>query len=152
MRLSLIKSSTAPDPVADQGRHEFTYALFSHQGSLAEVRREANALNHRPTVVSLKTAKGGKSQAPFVSCDSTNIIVETVKPAEDGRGFIVRLYESNRQRGRARLEFSPGLESAEIVNLLEEKLADSVIDGSTIEIDYKPFQIISIRCVPAKSP
>ena len=151
MHLSLIKSSTAPDPEADQGRHEFTYALFSHQGSLAEVRREANALNHRPTMVTLDAKKGAKSQAPLVSCDSPNIVIETVKPAEDGRGYIVRFYESNRQRGRARLEFSPGLKSAELVNLLEEKFADADLDGSTVTVDYKPFEIISIRCVPAKS-
>ena len=32
LRLTLIKSSTMPDPEADQGLHRFTYALLPHSG------------------------------------------------------------------------------------------------------------------------
>ena len=32
LRLSLLKSATMPDPVADQGRHIMTYSLLPHIG------------------------------------------------------------------------------------------------------------------------
>lgn len=50
LKLSLIKSSTSPDLHADQGHHEFTYALLSHAGNLSEVRLKARRLND-PVVV-----------------------------------------------------------------------------------------------------
>ena len=47
MRLSLLRSPVSPDPVADKGRHEFTYALLPHSGDLREGRviEEAYSLN-----------------------------------------------------------------------------------------------------------
>ena len=37
--------------------------------------------------------------APAVTCAAYNVILETLKPAEDGRGYIVRLYEADRRIG-----------------------------------------------------
>ena len=47
MGLTLIKSGIFPNPDADQGQHEFTYALFPHQGDFRKggVVREAYDLN-----------------------------------------------------------------------------------------------------------
>ena len=41
--LNLLRSPTAPDPDADQGRHEFTYSLLPHSGDLihSDVIKEA---------------------------------------------------------------------------------------------------------------
>ncbi len=36
IRLSLLRSSTWPDPVADRGHHHFTYRLLPHRGDLRE--------------------------------------------------------------------------------------------------------------------
>ena len=36
MRLSLLRSPTWPDPVADRGTHHFVYRLFPHAGDLRE--------------------------------------------------------------------------------------------------------------------
>ena len=39
MRLSLLRAPTHPDPTADQGRHQFTYALMPHRGGFREAGR-----------------------------------------------------------------------------------------------------------------
>jgi alpha-mannosidase len=36
MRLSLLRSSTEPDPKADQGTQEMSWAIYPHLGTLAE--------------------------------------------------------------------------------------------------------------------
>lgn len=36
MRLSLLRSSTAPDSHQDQGKHEFSFAIVPHKGTFTE--------------------------------------------------------------------------------------------------------------------
>jgi alpha-mannosidase len=43
LRLSLLRASTMPDPVADRGEHRFRYALVPHGGSFAEAGVIENA-------------------------------------------------------------------------------------------------------------
>ena len=47
MKLSLLRSPTWPDPMADRGRHEFTYSIYPHAGSWSEgqVVRRGQELN-----------------------------------------------------------------------------------------------------------
>ena len=144
MRLSLIKSATMPDPGADQGRHEFTYALLPHDGARGPVRREARALNQPLTVLT-----GGADRAPFVASTAENIVIETLKPAEDGHGFILRLYEADRRRGPVTLRFAEPMARVERVDLLEDP-ADGAVShtGRDVTIEIAPFEIVSLRCVP----
>ncbi|MDK7123204.1 glycosyl hydrolase-related protein, partial [Pauljensenia sp. UMB6358] len=52
------------------------------------------------------------------------IVIEAVKWAEDGSGFIVRGYEPLGQRAGMSLEFGYDVESVKVVNVLEEDAAD----------------------------
>jgi len=55
----LPRSPTEPDPIADQGHHEFTYSLLPHIGTLidSDVIKEAAMLNTRPVI--FEKPKGG---------------------------------------------------------------------------------------------
>ncbi|MEO0914612.1 MAG: glycoside hydrolase family 38 C-terminal domain-containing protein, partial [Pseudomonadota bacterium] len=98
LRLSLIKSATMPDATADQGLHRFTYALLPHLGNTRlDVRREAYALNKPPRIFQGSGSAGAPS--PLVSCEDPRVVIETVKPAEDGKGVIIRLFEAHNTRG-----------------------------------------------------
>jgi alpha-mannosidase len=53
----------------------------------------------------------------------THVVIETVKPAEDGSGdIVVRLYEAMRTATRATLSTSLPVRRATVVNMLEEKI------------------------------
>lgn len=141
MRLTMLKSPTMPDPNADQGRHIFTYAIFPQSGpGFAEIRAEAEALN-RPALV----GPGLASLPWLVRSDKANVVVETVKPSENGRGFILRLYEAEGEQTRVTLRFSHSLGSAKIVNLLEDPLSTCRCNGRVLELELEPFQITSMR-------
>jgi alpha-mannosidase len=71
--------------------------------------------------------------------------VETVKPAEDGDGLIVRLYEAHNQRGRGTLTFVTPLLSAQECNLLEEPLNDVSCQENTLSFQVRPFEIKTFR-------
>ncbi|MDR0642454.1 MAG: glycosyl hydrolase-related protein [Treponema sp.] len=61
IRLTLLRSPTAPDPEADQGRHAFTYSLLPFEGSFAQsgVVRAAYELN---APLSWECGPGGKEK------------------------------------------------------------------------------------------
>ncbi|MBN9186593.1 glycoside hydrolase family 38 C-terminal domain-containing protein [Microbacterium sp.] len=87
--LNLLRSPTFPDKTADRGSHEFVYAFTPFEpGDLPSVIAEGYRLNN-PLLI------GGAAPFPSaVEVDGDAVIVETVKPAEDGNGVILRLYES----------------------------------------------------------
>ena len=73
------------------------------------------------------------------------MIIETVKRAEDGDGIIVRLYESQRKRGPVRLQAGFAIEAAWETNLLEENESALRVEKDSVQLDLKPYQIMTLR-------
>ena len=153
MRLSLLKSAISPDPEADQGIHRFTYSLYPHAGGWREAQtvRRAYELNVQVKAV----AKSGTGALPpafsLVATTSPNIIIETVKKAEDDDSLIVRFYDAHNQRGTANLQFGRPVISAKAVNLLENDLDGDqpTLDGETVSLSYHPFEIRTLKVLLA---
>jgi alpha-mannosidase len=74
-----------------------------------------------------------------------HVIVETVKPAEDGDGLMVRLYEAHNQRGHGTLTFATSILSAHECNLLEEPINDVCCQGNSLSFQVRPFEIKTFR-------
>ena len=158
MRISLLRSPTLPDPEADQGKHRFAYSLLPHAGTWREQTiGAAYALNDPPFVFAKPNIAIGQaltaitplSTSSLVAADCTNIVIETVKQAEDGRGIIVRLYDSQRQRGPVTLTTAFAVGEAWQTNLLEEDQAALVVDGHQVQLFVKPYEIVTVRLMPA---
>ena len=154
MRLTLLRGTTAPDPDADLGEHHFTYSLFPHTGSWDErTIAEAYALND-PLLVyqvdaNITKASISKSDAEaFIAVDQPNIVIETVKKAEDGQGFIIRLYESQRKRGNFTLKTNFSLHEAWRANILEENQERISVGETAIHYSITPYQILTLRLIP----
>lgn len=146
IRLSLLRSPTSPDPEADQGEHHFTYALLPHAGDwTGGTIPAAYALND--PAIAVKGRGGAAQTVNFLTVDRPNVVIETVKRAEDGKGLIVRLYESQRQRGPVTLTAAFPIKTAAITNLLEETITDVQPDGQQVTFSITPYQIITLRLV-----
>jgi alpha-mannosidase len=156
MRISLLRSPTEPDPEADQGKHRFTYSLLPHEGTWGEETiRAAYALND-PLIVyeppdTVARPATGMGSSSLVALDRPNLVIETVKRAEDGNGIIVRLYESQRRRGKAVLHTNFALSGAWRTNLLEEEQEELPIVDGDVQLIVKPYEIITLRLQPAAS-
>lgn len=148
LRLSLLRAPTNPDPEADQGEHRFTYSLLPHAGSWDEnTVAQAYFLND-PLVVAeaaANPAPGTFTSLSLLSVDAPNLVIETVKAAEDGRGLIVRLYESQRKRGAAALTCAFPLAAAWRTNLLEEDQQPLPVEGRSVRFEFRPYQILTLR-------
>jgi alpha-mannosidase len=145
INLTLLKSALAPDMNADKGRQEFTYSLYAWNGTFFEsgLVQEGYDLN-----VETVTAKGEAGQGSLLTVDAPNVIVETVKPAEDGSGDVVlRLYESMRTATRCTLSLSDLLPTGKAVqtDMLEVYQADLDLQDGTLALDFRPFEIKTIR-------
>lgn len=144
MTLTLIKSGIEPNPTADQEEHTFTYALYPH----AEGWRQANTVQEAMKLNQpLLSEEGGHAgcQNSFVWVDKSNVIIETVKMAEDDDGIIVRLYESENAKTKAHLFFGEKISSVESCNCLEEIKQTIETDGEGFEITIKPYEIQTYR-------
>lgn len=148
LRLSLLKSATSPDPNADQGEHRMVYSLLPHVGDWrGEVVAAAYDLNNPLILRTVSGGTGGTQASSLVSVDAPNVIIETVKLAEDGNGLIVRLYENHRSRGKVTVTAGFALSEAYRCNLLEENEQPLTVSGSSVQIDVTPYQIQTLRLV-----
>ncbi|MCL5997261.1 MAG: glycosyl hydrolase-related protein, partial [Chloroflexi bacterium] len=141
IRLSLMKSGTHPDARGDAGQHVFTYSLLPHAGpfSVEAVVRPAYELN-----VPLVTALAGpdaKGAPALASVDTPNVIVESVKWAEDGNAFVMRVYEAGKISGKVHLTLHVPVKQVSETNMLEEHARPlSMCDGA-ISLLMHPFEI-----------
>ena len=158
MRISLLRGSTSPDPEADLGEHRFAYSLFPHAGECDEhTCAEAYALNDPLIVAVPKKAYDAKSGSKgacvdslfksLLQVDAANVIIETVKAAEDGEGIIIRMYESQRCRGKVVLKAGFDITKAWRTNLLEENGKALTVANNEVTFDIKPFEIVTMRLV-----
>lgn len=144
MTLTLIKSGIEPNPVADQEEHVFTYALYPHAEGwrAAGTVQEAMKLN-QPAYA----AAGGQpgTVSSLVSVDKKNIILETVKKAEDKDGMIIRMYESENARTKAHISLGFAAVCVEECNCLEQKENTIELCGDGFDIEIKPYEIKTYR-------
>src|SRR6516162_5237583 len=142
--ISLLRSPIYPDPLADEGDHEFVYAIYPHRGSWRTGTVRAAQELHSP----LRYSAGGPS-APHASLFRLRgdlLELSCLKRAEDSDDVLVRLYEPNGDRGQSILESALRLERASIVNILEEQLEELQIeDGRHLTVLFTPFQVISLK-------
>ncbi len=141
--LTLIKCGVEPNPNADVEMHTFTYALYPHNGTWkqAETVHEAYNLN-QPAYTALGGAEG--TQFSFASVDHKNVILETVKRAEDGNGTVLRLYECENARTKTTLTLPEGVTAAYSCNLLEQIEEELCVADGKVSFTIKPFEIKTI--------
>jgi alpha-mannosidase len=141
--LTLLRSPAHPDPLADDGEHEFTYALLPHGGDWLQggVLAEAEDLNAplRARPLAATAAEGvwqplrfeaGDASAAATGDPSANgdlepaiVALGALKSAEDGPGLVLRVYEPQGARGPLRLRAPAGWRVAGSVDLLERPQA-----------------------------
>ncbi|MBP5209856.1 MAG: alpha-mannosidase [Clostridia bacterium] len=147
LSLSLLKAATYPDPTADRGRHTFAYALFPHAGPVGTATVREGYLFNLPLAAIPVAPHAGDLPARFalVDVEDDALVPETIKPAEDGRGCILRLFEPLDRRTVARLRFARPVRSVTLCDLLEcDRTALPVIDD-TVTLTAHNYEILTLR-------
>ena len=143
--LSLLRAPTAPDPFADKGEHDFTYAILPHAGPLNAsdaVTSAAAELNQG--LVRFEGAAATKKAVLPVSFDGEGVELAVLKREDEGDGLVVRLVE---RRGRhATGTLSTTLPDAKATPCLATERADV---GETLampaRLSLRPYEIMTLR-------
>ncbi|MDJ0773817.1 MAG: alpha-mannosidase [Mastigocoleus sp. MO_167.B18] len=141
LRLTLLRSPNWPNPEADKGLHEFTYAVYPHQGkwSKAQTVKRGYELNIPLQVVQLGTEflsnlKAGEyscspsmpSVGNFLNLSADNLILMAFKQTEENpEQWILRCYECHGETANFSLQSSLGLKLRDKVDLLERSICTS---------------------------
>ena len=144
MRLTLLRSSTYPDPSADKGFHHYKYSLYPHAGDFQEagVVRKSLEFNEPMQVVRTQAHPGalGKSHA-FVEVESDHVILNALKKAEAGTSWILRFYETAGQEGSVKVVLDRRINRVQEVNLIEDPLQPVQSIGNAFVYQIKPNEI-----------
>lgn len=147
LRLSLLRAPKAPDPLCDMGRHRFTYVLLPHYDQLqhSDVVASAYAVNAPCRHAFVEPHSGAEGEMPkLVAVGSRNLVVESVKKAEDDPRLVVRLYECHNARGVTDLVCARPIRRAWLAKLDEEPIRELELTDGGVRLDYRPFQILTV--------
>jgi alpha-mannosidase len=141
--ISLLRSPIYPDPYADEGEHEFAYAVYPHAGDWRNgTVREAEEM-HSPLTI---TPTSGSSWPSLFRLSDESLRLASLKKAEDSEAIVLRLYEPHGGRGKTTIETGIPLQRAVMVNILEDEMHELTIEGERrITFEFKPFQVISLK-------
>lgn len=144
LRISLLRSPKSPDPEADMGLHTFSYAVVPHGGGWRDAAVVAEALRFN---VPLRWAAPGRlaPDRSFASVDDPNLVIDTVKRAEDSDAFVLRLYEAHGGRGVARLRVDAPLVAPRLANALEDDGDALELHGDAIVLPYRPHELLTVK-------
>jgi len=148
---TLLRAANGHYSDQDIGTHTFTYAIYPHAGTAAQsnVVSEGYSLNVPLRAVQAKGAGAIADAYSFVQADQENIIIETVKKAEDSSAVVIRMYECWNRRTDAALTFGGKIKRAFLCDLMEENDVPLNADGSIIQLAFKPFEIQTIKVILA---
>lgn len=148
--LTLLRCPTYPDPDCDKGVHKFVYSLYPHIGDVrnSAVYTQAYLLNN-PFISTIASGKGKlPSEFSFISSDKSNVIIDTVKKAEDSEDTIVRLFECSNKTTDVKIKLSLPVKKVVLCDLMENELETVPLSDGIIALRVKPFEIITLKlCV-----
>jgi alpha-mannosidase len=112
--------------------------LYPHAGGFNPVKIDDLAKNYNAYPLY------GTQALAMPIVDNERVQVTAFKPAYDGNGFILRMFERTGAEATAKLVMPIGYKLDCEVDLLEDKMGD--VAG---ELSFKPFQIRSFRIIKA---
>jgi alpha-mannosidase len=148
LRLSLLRSPEWPDPHADEGHHEFIYALYPHQGTWrdAQTVRRGYELNYGLFAVPATRHPGMlPPEYSFVQIEQDNVVLTAVKKAEDDDDVVLRFYEWAGKDTDVQLHLPAGAMAASDADLMERPNAVLRLRNGTVSVPTKPYEIKTVK-------
>lgn len=148
MSLSLIKSGIDPNPTADQEKHYFTYAILPHGGDW----KDANTVQHAYMLNVPVLSNCPKNKLEYLiddgslfSINARNVVLETVKKAENSRGTVIRLYEFENRRTKVTVTVFKKFSSIVECDLLENNIRIAAMGENKFSFTINPYEIKTFR-------
>jgi len=164
MRLSLLRSSKAPDPEADMGRHHIRYAILPHTGPLDYRTVRAGYNFNNPLILQPTSGREAASILKSIHLTgSKSLILDAVKRGEDdedvsrgefpkrsGKSIILRIFESLGGKSRGTIHTRFPVKKIWKCNILEDDETElhpyTVEKGLlNVDIELRAFELGTYR-------
>ncbi len=132
------------------GNHSYRMALYPHEGNWRLGYKNGIAFN-APLMTWTGKAEDEKDSnisisKSLIEVQPANIVVSALKPAEDGTGLILRLYDAEGKFTSAQIKGFRPFTKVSITDMLEYNPKEIPVqaDGS-ISIEIKPWEIVNLK-------
>nr|XP_019042681.1 hypothetical protein I302_08386 [Kwoniella bestiolae CBS 10118]OCF21611.1 hypothetical protein I302_08386 [Kwoniella bestiolae CBS 10118] len=167
MRLSLLRSATAPDPEQDQGEHDFSFAIIPHADRFVESGVYKDAMRIVNDVHFRYLSNRAADQLQRIRLEisglrADSIIIDAIKRGEDDevngkKTVVLRMFESVGAKAQGSMRIT-GLSPLDLkwVNILEEPMTDEPklewksVDGVTeLDLSFRGFEVKTLQVIVA---
>ncbi|MCL5005492.1 MAG: glycosyl hydrolase-related protein, partial [Acidobacteria bacterium] len=158
-RMSLIRGPRRgyprmPDSWSDQsddpivGIHHVKYALVPHRGAWQDDNATRRGVDfNAPFLVRLEPSHAGELSDTYsaLNIEPANIMVESLKKAEDSNDYVVRIYETDGKNTEAVLQFRRTPQSVRETDMMEwDQFVEPktfAVEGSKTRVPIAPHEI-----------
>lgn len=147
INLTLLRSPFSPDPDTDQGEQKFVYSFYAYNGSFLQsgIVQQAYDLN-----CPVEVRPGRRADGSLLRIGADNVVLEVLKPAEDGSGdYVLRLYESMNATVDTEVTLNLPCRAVSLCDMLEENGEELAVaksgDSTVISLSFRPFEIKTLR-------
>lgn len=144
--LTLIKSSSWQG----LGEHSFTYSILPHSESIenSDIVKESFMLN-----MPLKSERVSENSGvlpdnySMISTDKNFVVLDTIKKEENGSNVILRAFETYGSRGVTEIKTGFEFKKAYLCDMLENETEELETGSGTVKVNFKPFEINTIKFI-----
>ena len=148
LRLSLLRSPKWPDPLADRGLHSIEYSLYPHRANVSAARTLQRGYEYNNPLIAIvgEAHKGRRpSSASFVQLTPANLILTTIKKAEDGEGWIFQWYDGKGLDSQASLTLPATPIKVVRSNFLEGDGAPETFRGTQVQAGTRKSSTTTLK-------
>ena len=143
-----VAGPLVPTPDAlELGSFTLEYGLYFHEGDWrqAEVYKEAQEYLNLPIPFETDSKGDLPSEFSFFELKPSNLILSALKKAEGSDEVILRFFETEGETTKTRLKVFQPIKQAWLTDLLEREVQELEAGNSTLELEVKPFEIVTIK-------
>jgi alpha-mannosidase len=148
IRLSLLRSPKWPDPTADRGSHVMNYSLYPHEGrwTKSHLVRRGYEINS-PMIARMTNAHPGSQPTTksFIRIEPANLVLTSVKMAEDSPEWIVQWYDAIGVKSSATVTLPSLIKTAMRSNFLEENGEALPTSKNSVLVETPKHGVVTIK-------
>ncbi len=133
--------------------YTFTYSIYPHKGDWKEAKsyKQGYEFNYSPWAFQLPKDKKLRRMRSFVNVSPDNVVMTALKPSEDGKGLVLRLYETAGETTESEITLFAAPKKAVKTNLLEDESQDEShelpFEKNSIKLAIKPYEIVTVKMI-----
>lgn len=140
--ITLMHTSTDPDPCSDSGEQFFTIGVVS--AGMSEMKEISDKFNHPMPFIAGISHKGKLPLESTAIKYAGEVKVSAVKVSEDGEGTAIRVYDDDGRDKQVTLTVDGGVKKAYYADSCENKLGDIPVKDGKIEFTVPKFDFVTV--------